>query len=376
MNKMKESSSLSDNDSINSNSELGDHPKQPKKRRRSKKSCIAIRRKCTRIVTDSIQPDTLPLLSDSNSSLDGPSSSFPSTPTSCYPAPNIISTQDSSKEQSSIVPFVPSPSSLGPKQKKLNYEEQKNMRIAIAFLFERVYYDTYVPEMLHQIVKSICNTFNISSHCTVKRVIVNKKQSLDSSIGYHGNRKKYEKEQKWKIIQGSFEEHLISVWIERGSSFKTATKVYNAKFRSEFNLPRVGVTAISNAMKRAKHITESTTSIPQTNQDNIIHKQARYNWICQLLVRMGEKIPSVQNEEDSDFRKRLDDNMVNRERLEDENLTFVPEQVAYWDEIHIYQVVGTNRKKHMIFARDENGIYKKDGGFEHANKKVSYLYIV
>ena len=30
----------------------------------------------------------------------------------------------------------------------------------------------------------------------------------------------------------------------------------------------------------------------------------------------------------------------------------------------------------MIFARDENGIYKKDGGFEHANKKVSYLYIV
>ena len=148
MNKRKESSSsLSDNDSINSNSKLGDHPQQPKRRRKSKKSCIAIRQKRTRIVTDSIQPDTLPLLSDSNSSLDGPSSSFTSTSTSCYPSPNNISTQDSSKEQSSIVPFVPTPSSLGPKQKKLNYEEQKNMRIAIAFLFERVYYNTYVPEM-------------------------------------------------------------------------------------------------------------------------------------------------------------------------------------------------------------------------------------
>ena len=68
--------------------------------------------------------------------------------------------------------------------------------------------------------------------------------------------------------------------------------------------------------------------------------------------------------------------MVNREILEDEKLTLIPEQVVYWDEIHIYQVVGTNRKKHMIFNRDKNGIYKKDGGFEHANKKMSYLYIV
>ena len=112
-------------------------------------------------------------------------------------------------------------------------------------------------------------------------------------------------------------------------------------------------------MKQANHITEPTSSIPHTNQNNSIHRQARYNWMCQLLVRMGEKILSPSNEEESEYRKRLDNDMVNRERLENECITFVPEQVAYWDEIHIYQVAGTNRKRHILFARDKNSIYKR-----------------
>lgn len=345
-------------------------PQKPKRRRNKKKPCIGLRRKRQRVMIQSVAaqaPILFPLLSDLNPSLDGPTiaPSLPPTEISSYSIPP--------KPCSVIVPFVPQPLSLGPKRKRLNFDEQQNMRIAIAFLFERVYYNDYSPDNLNQIVRSISQTLNISSHCTVKRVVLDKKQSLDSSIVYKHCRKQYEKEQLWKVVQGTFEEHLLTLWIERGSSFNTATKVYNAKFRAKFNLPRVGVHAIYNAMKRAKHISESTASIPQTNQNNIIHRQARYNWMCQLLVRMGEKIPSPQNEEESEYRKRLDDDMVNRDRLENENLTFVPEQVAYWDEIHIYQVVGSHRKRHIIFARDEHGIYKKDGSFDYAKRKVSFM---
>ena len=67
--------------------------------------------------------------------------------------------------------------------------------------------------------------------------------------------------------------------------------MYNAKFRAKYNLPCVGVTTIYNAVKQTEHILEPTASIPQTNDNNLIHWQARYNWFVQLLVRMGEELP-------------------------------------------------------------------------------------
>ena len=142
-------------------------------------------------------------------------------------------------------------------------------------------------------------------HC--KKSYIKKKEALDSLVPYKGERKKYEIEQKWKIIQGSFEEQMITVWMERGASFKSATRVYNAEFRAKHSLPRIGVTAICNAMYRCNHMFQSTTAIPQTDSNNLLHRQARFNWFSQFLVRMGVALPTLsENEEESEFSKRLD----------------------------------------------------------------------
>ena len=105
---------------------------------------------------------------------------------------------------------------------------------------------------------------------------------------------------------------------EQGASYYNTTRTFNAVHCAPLELPKVGVTAIYNAVQRTKHIIASTTAIPQTNEDNLLHRQARYNWLAQLTVRMGGDLPPVQDGEESEFRKRLDNEWVNRQKLEEE----------------------------------------------------------
>ena len=112
----------------------------------------------------------------------------------------------------------------------------------------------------------------------------------------------------------------------------------------------------------------STDCIPQTDENNLFHRQARYNWFMQLLARMEVKVDSHPLDEESEYRKRLKDEWIDIEKLKEENFTFALDQVAFWDKIHIYQVVGCHKTKNLIFSRNEDGIYDDKGTFSGVKK--------
>lgn len=250
------------------------------------------------------------------------------------------------------------------RRKCLSHKQQEKVRTAIEVCFERKYYETYSDDCLMGkggIVDSICEDLHFFSPRTVKRVVLDVKECLDNDTEYDPSRKTYTLQQTQKIKKHSFEEDLITTLIESGASLKTTMDVFNGLHQAPRNLPRVGITAIYNAIKRCNFISVSTQKIPQTDENNLLHRQARYNWFMQLLARMGEKVDFHPEDDGSEIRDRLKAEWVDIERLREKDLCFVLEQVAFWDEIHIYQVVGCHKDKTLIFTRNEDGIYD-DGG--------------
>ena len=57
---------------------------------------------------------------------------------------------------------------------------------------------------------------------------------------------------------------------------------------------------------------------------------------------MGEEV-SVPPDEETEFTNRFQEEWVDKHELESQNLTFNLEQVAFYNEIHIYQVFGTEK---------------------------------
>ena len=84
-----------------------------------------------------------------------------------------------------------------------------------------------------------------------------------------------------------------------------------------------------------------------------LHCQARYNWFCQLYARCEETI-SPSAEEMTDIQMWSKPEWEHKNELQNKNLTFVTEQVAYFDEIFIYQVYGCSKHKTLVFVRDTN----------------------
>lgn len=335
--------------------------------------------------TNSIQstspsPPTVAPTSASVSTLIESTTNPPSSPqSSAPPASPVIelfptNLNTTNAKQTTAPDPISNPSSFGPKSKRLNYTKQKKVRVAIEVIFERMFYTTYLPEELPKYVKTICDILSYPNHASVKRVILDVKDALDKDCEYDEERQKWQNEDQYKIEKGSFGEHLLSVWKEDGNSFKSFTRNYNSTFRASNHLPRVGIKCIRNAILRMNFIKASTSAVPQTDENNLLHRQARYNWFCQLLVRMGKEMPLPRNEEESEFRKRLDDKFIDRSELEAKNLTFDLAQVAWWDEIHFHQVGGSDHKSHLIFSRDKDGRYDPNGSFKTQKPKVSVIH--
>ena len=57
---------------------------------------------------------------------------------------------------------------------------------------------------------------------------------------------------------------------------------------------------------------------------------------------MGEEV-SVTPDMETEFTERFEGKWVDKHELESQNLTFNLEQVAFYNEIHIYQVFGTEK---------------------------------
>ena len=276
---------------------------------------------------------------------------------------------------------IPNSSSLlvtplvGLKRKNSNFHEQEKMRVGIEMLFKRVYYDTFTTCELTNIVTNICKTFNYHCRTTVTHVVLEVKKALDEGLEYDARRKSHTNVKRRKIQKNTLEEELLTELMERGNSYHTTTRLFNATYRYENNLTRCSVTAIYNAIQRCRHIVVSTEAIPQTDQNNQFHRQARFNWFCQLHARFGERVETPNVEGVLECRERLKDEWINKENLETSNHLFVPEQIAFWDEIHIYQVCGDHKDHSLIFARNENGLYDAaNGSFDDTQRKVSFIH--
>ena len=172
-----------------------------------------------------------------------------------------------------------------------------------------------------------------------------------------------------KINPTSLDMHQITK-LKQNSSFQTTADVYNACIRAPAGLPPIGYTAIYQAIKRSNHTVVRKELVPQSSNSNLMWVQARFQAASQLIVRFGKDYP-----EDTKEARVNDLKYINRKLLEDGGHTLVMQQVGWWDEKHIKQVVGYLRDHCYQFAFDEDGLYSPDIHYEIV-KMVSYVMCI
>ena len=254
----------------------------------------------------------------------------------------------------------------------MTVKQAESMRITIDTVFRQKYAKTYTYDKLNGtdgVVQSICRDIHYFQPTTVRRVVIQSYIDIQNEREYDAKKKKYTRESKRKIQQGTYEHHLLTVLKEGNNSFSQCTEALNSLHYAMEELPPVGITAIHNAINWCNFEKVKTKKIMQTNIKNLTYRQARYNWLAQLLARMGVDIP---DNDGSDVRANLKDEWIDYRTLKEKGLTFDLDQVAFWDECHIKQVAGTCFDETLVFARDEDGIYDKDTEVDvEANEKVS-----
>ena len=192
------------------------------------------------------------------------------------------------------------------------------------------------------------------------------KACLDEGVPFNFDRQSPDRSHLRKILIGSDDEHLISAY-KRIASFEVTTDILNVLVRFPSNQNPIGMNAVKNAVKRMTNKKIVTMGINQQNSQNGFWKAARFNFCCQILVRLGLWIP-----EEKGGGQIYDEYHVNPIEISNLGLTFNLNQVAFWDEIHIDVVIGAILQDYLTFTCDDDGIYKVDGVFVD-EPKVSFL---
>ena len=99
--------------------------------------------------------------------------------------------------------------------------------MAIEEYFIQFFYESYSPDEIPHYVKTVYEAFKLQSHCTVKSIIKAVKTALDNDEEYNATCKTYTIPLQWKIQQGGFEEHLVSMYKEHGASYYNTMKSFN-----------------------------------------------------------------------------------------------------------------------------------------------------
>jgi hypothetical protein len=129
--------------------------------------------------------------------------------------------------------------------------------------------------------------------------------------------------------------HLITCIKERGASFKLTTAIYNVLITAPQGKPPVFYSAIYRAVTNSNHKVSITERRCQASNRNSMWRQAWFNASAQLLVCLGGTIS-----EDMGRAVVSDPSLVDVNHLERGGLMFKLEQIGWWDEKHIPQVVG------------------------------------
>jgi hypothetical protein len=146
--------------------------------------------------------------------------------------------------------------------------------------------------------------------------------------------------------------HLITCIKERGASFKLTTAIYNALITAPQGKPPVFYSAIYRAITNSNHKVSITEKRCQASNRNSMWRQARFNASAQLLVCLGGTIP-----EETGGAVVNDPSLVDVNRLKREGLMMKLEQIGWWDEKHIPQVVGEVSDVNYHFRRNKQGVY-------------------
>ena len=123
-------------------------------------------------------------------------------------------------------------------------------------------------------------------------------------------------------------------------------------------------------MQWSSQITElkKTKTTCQQSDKNYIWVKARFQANAQLLARFGIDLP-----DDTCGMKIQDQAYINQEKLRKAGHDCQVEQIGWWDEKHIEQVVGELKKETYQFGIDEYGVYDPDVEIEVVRKVSSTL---
>jgi hypothetical protein len=220
---------------------------------------------------------------------------------------------------------------------------------------------------VNSLLESVDKTKN--SYTAIKKHVLTCKSCLDDGVPFNFDRKNPDRSHLRKIPPGSQDEHLLSAY-KRIASFEVTTDILNVLVRTPAKKETVGITAVKNAVNKMTKKKQLTMSINQQNDNNVFWKAARFNFCCQILVRLGLWLPEERGEGEI-----YDEYYINPIEMAELGLTFDLNQVAFWDEIHIDVVIGAILEDYLTFACGEDGCYQVDGVFVEDTTKVSLIWL-
>jgi hypothetical protein len=130
------------------------------------------------------------------------------------------------------------------------------------------------------------------------------------------------------------------------------------EYRTTKGRDPVGLSAVRNTVKRLRHVIRGVRKRKQGNKDkNSPWVKARLGWVTQILVRMQKHV--FMPEEDCNKCLALTATPEYFDAAKLPKLSLF--QVAFWDEVHKEQVMGTAGTHTYAFPRDEHGAFDEAG---------------
>jgi hypothetical protein len=221
--------------------------------------------------------------------------------------------------------------------------------------------------------KSAERVFGVLTECA--KCILNKVEYTGGRRGGSGNNKPI-------IETGSFYMQMVADCMEEGLGLHTTMNRVN-KHRVDAGLLHVGQSAIASAYHRACPVCQMVTRVKSGSHDpKDDWSRARFRWVTQLLIRLGEKEFTFE-ELKADGVLEADEldagvlpNCFNKDKLS----CFTLHQLAGWDETHkkirfgTTASLGPNKGLCVRFARDENGKLDPNGALAPLEKELKVKF--
>jgi hypothetical protein len=206
-------------------------------------------------------------------------------------------------------------------------------------------------------ISQICRVFNLPEGVN-ERV----KWVLEYSVSYEARGQVYKGERlKGKgskpIISSPYEYQIVIDVVEKGKGAAMALLLLN-EYRSEERRDPVGLSAVRNTVKRLRPVIRIVRKRKQGNKDkNSPCAKARLGWVTQILVRMKKHVFMPEEDYNKFVELTATPEYFDAAKLPKLSLF----QIAFWDEVHKEQVVGTAGTHTYAFPRDEHGAFDEAG---------------